>query len=213
MRGDPRVRLQIAREAAKLMVEEGVRSYFDAKRIAGRRVLRATPRERDLPSNGEIRDQVLALVAWTEGEDRVHRLFLMRVEALVVLRALDAWHPRLIGSVWSGHARAGSDIDVHLFGELDAITTDLDARGWRYTPREVLIRTSTGFRTYHHLERTDRPFVVELSVYPLSERRVTTRSSVDGRPIDRVSAARLAQRLRDEHPDAFAAWCAEHGEG
>jgi hypothetical protein len=47
---------------------------------------------------------------------------------------------------------------------------------------------------------------VELSVYDLAERRDVTRSSVDGRPVDRVSAARLEERLREEHGPAFAAW-------
>ena len=188
------------------MYQEGVSQYFDAKRIAARRVLgsdEARFRPSDLPANGEIREQLLELVTLAEGEDRPQRLFAMRVVALTVMRELEPWHPRLIGSVWSGHARRGSDIDVHVFGELDLLVRDLWGRGWEFASEEVLIRVPAGFRTFHHLHVTDRPFPVELSVYPLSERRAVTRSSVDGRPIDRVSAARLEARLWEEHEDAW----------
>jgi hypothetical protein len=194
----------VAREAARLMYSEGVTQYFDAKRIAARRVLgsdEARFRPSDLPSNGEIREQLLELVVLAEGDDRTRRLFAMRAVALTVMRELEPWHPRLIGSVWSGHARRGSDIDLHVFGELDLLVDDLHRRGWEFEAEEVLIRVPTGFRTYHHLHVTDRPFPVELSVYPESERRQTTRSSVDGRPIDRVSASRLEALLWDEHED------------
>ncbi|MCA9491208.1 MAG: nucleotide-binding enzyme [Myxococcales bacterium] len=208
-RGADRTREVIAREAAVLMVREGVSQYFEAKRIAARRVLGhddARHRPGGLPSNGEIREQVLALVALSEGEHRVRRLFAMRVVALEVMRALADWHPRLIGSVWSGHARRGSDIDVHVFGELDALAVDLERRGWDHEHDEVLFRVGNAFRTYHHLHLLDHPFPVELSVYPLQERREVTRSSVDGRPIDRVSASRLEDRLREEHAEDYAEW-------
>jgi hypothetical protein len=213
MKGDPRTRHAIAVEAANLMYREGVTQYFDAKRIAARRVLgarakQARYRAEDLPSNGEIRAALLTLVSRSEGAEREARLFAMRVLALEVMRALVDWHPRLIGSVWSGHARRGSDVDVHVFGDLDALTRELTRLGWAFFPEEVLIRVPDGFRVYHHLHVTDRQVPVELSVYGAHERHQVTRSSVDGSPIDRVSAARLEAKLREEHEAAFVAWCA-----
>ncbi len=52
-----RLRASIAREAAQLMYDGGVHEYYDAKRIAARRVVgrRAT----DLPSNLEIREALI----------------------------------------------------------------------------------------------------------------------------------------------------------
>jgi predicted nucleotidyltransferase len=211
-----RTRQAIAREAASLMYREGVRQYIDAKRIAARRVLgtdEARHRPHALPSNGEIREQLLELVSLAEGRDRTRRLFAMRVVALQILRELAPWHARLIGSVWSGHARRGSDVDVHVFGDLDQITRDLADRGWTFEHEEVLIRVPTGFRVYHHLHVTSWPgspgtsgFPSELSVYPLSERRDATRSSVTGHPIERVSPARLEALLREEHGPELEAW-------
>jgi hypothetical protein len=208
-RGSGEERQQVAREAAAVMYQEGVDQYLEAKRIAARRILGKDAgrfRPASLPSNGEIREQLLALVRLAEGPRQERRLFAMRVEALVRMRALDAWHPRLLGSVWSGHVRRGSDIDLHVFGDLDALVRDVGRLGWRATHEEVPIRVSGAIRLYHHLHVTDGPFPVELSVYAPSERREVTRSSVDGKPIDRVSAARLAARLRADSPDEFAAW-------
>ncbi len=212
-----RVRLAVAREAARAMYWEGVDQYFDAKRIAARRVLGrdargAQFRARELPSNGEIRDALLQIVELAEGRDRSRRLFAMRVEALTVLRALEAWHPRLIGSVATGHARRGSDIDVHVFTDsLDRLELELFEREWVFDTEEVLIKGGTEFKTYQHLHVLDRLFPVELSVYPLRDRRITTRSSTDGQSIDRVSASRLRQRIKDGHPELWREYI-ERGE-
>lgn len=194
------------------MYREGVSQYLDAKRIAARRVLGRQARgigfrPRDLPSNGEIREALLRLVALAEGSDRTRRLFAMRIGALRLMHELSAWHPRLIGSVWSGHARRGSDIDLHLFAdEVTDVDADLHQRGWRFEPEDVLIRVGDTFQRFHHLHLHDRAFPVELSVYPLAEQRRTTRSSTDGKPIDRVSAVRLEARIAEEHPEPWQRW-------
>lgn len=194
------------------MYREGVGQYLDAKRMAARRILGregvgARLRHHDLPSNGEIREALLEHARLAEGADRGRRLFAMRAVALEVMEALEPFQPRLIGSVWSGHVRVGSDIDVHVFTDTDgALDRALDALGWDTRDERVTIRMGPELRTFRHVHVLDRPFPVELSVYPLSERRVVTRSSTDGRPIDRVSPARLRDRLRDEHADAWSSW-------
>lgn len=211
---DPKARLRrlVAREAASVMYREGVSQYFDAKRIAAKRVFgkdaRASRfRPSDLPSNGEIRAELLELVALAEGVRRPARLFAMRVEALRWMKILAGFHPRLIGSVWTGYARHGSDIDLHVFAEsIEPIERALDALFVAYEREEVLIRDGGDFRLYQHLYLQQQRFPVELSVYPLHERKHTTRSSVDGRPIDRVSAKRLAKRTEEENPMMWEAW-------
>ncbi|MEZ4316232.1 MAG: nucleotide-binding enzyme [Myxococcota bacterium] len=207
-----RVRMAIAREAARAMYREGVDQYFDAKRIAAKRVLGVNARgvryrPQDLPSNGEIREALLELVSFAEGTDRVRRLFAMRVLALQTMRALAAYHPRLIGSVWTGHARRGSDIDLHVFTESrDRLELDLWERGWTFEPEEVLIREGTGFRAFHHIHVLDHEHPIELSVYEPHERRIQTRSSTTGKPIQRASTDRLLELIRREHAEAWATW-------
>jgi predicted nucleotidyltransferase len=202
------LRTAIAREAARVMLRESVSQYYDAKHIAAARVLGCPgsnhgPRQH-LPSNGEIRDALLELVELSEGPDRSRRLFAMRCVALEVLDALQDFHARLIGSVATGHARRGSDIDVHVFTDAPSeLERHLQLLGWTWESEVVDIRVNGDVRSFlhHHVAHT---FPVELSVYALAERRVRQRSSTDGRAIDRLSPARLRQRLADEHPDAWS---------
>jgi hypothetical protein len=215
MRRPSRHRQRLAIEAARLMFEEGVKQYLDAKRIAARRLLGASGarqvrfRPADLPSNGEIRAELLAMAALSEGPSRQRRLFAMRAVALQTMAALEPLHPRLIGSVASGHIRRGSDIDLHVFTDVeDTLTGALVALGWPHERSAVAIQKDGQIREFLHIH-LDRGFPVELSVYPVRERRITTRSSTDGRPIDRVSPARLRDLIAAEHPEQWAAWGGE----
>lgn len=199
------------------MYEEGVQQYLTAKRIASRRLLgrqgarAACFKPHELPSNGEIRRALLRVAELAEGPRRRARLFAMRVVALETMRGLSQLSPRLIGSVASGHVRRGSDIDLHVFTPGDAASTPdagplvsrLTALAWPHTLRTVVIRKFGQLREFTHVD-VDRGFRVELSVYPLADLRAVQRSSVDGRPIDRVSAPRLRALIELEHADEWA---------
>ncbi|MGA2498962.1 MAG: tRNA adenylyltransferase, partial [Tepidisphaeraceae bacterium] len=96
--------MQIALLAARLMYERQETEYFTAKRKAARQLgVEYRFRPGDLPSNAQIRDQIQGLANLYEGEKRTERLKEMRLEALGMMRLLQRFRPRLIGSVWSGH--------------------------------------------------------------------------------------------------------------
>jgi hypothetical protein len=63
---DPRVRREIALRAAQLMYTRETHEYFTAKRKAARMVV-GDDRTRDLPSNREIRDELLLLARCWRG--------------------------------------------------------------------------------------------------------------------------------------------------
>ncbi len=122
---DQRIRRQIAFLAAQLMYHRTESEYFTAKRKAAKQLgLEYRFRPGDLPSNAEIRDQIQAMARIHEGPKRLDHLREMRVEALRLMRKLARFRPRLIGSVWTGHVRHGSDIDIHIFSDSQAIVTD-----------------------------------------------------------------------------------------
>src|SRR5438132_14425009 len=122
---DAKLRYQIAFEAARLMYQRVESEYFTAKRKAARRLGRDAKPE-DLPSNAEIRDLIQTFARMHEGERRTARLREMRLCALKMMRLLCRFKPRLIGSVMTGHVRAGSDIDLHLFcHSAEAVTSTL----------------------------------------------------------------------------------------
>src|SRR6266576_3700078 len=97
---DARTRRQIALLAACLMSARTESEYFTAKRKAARQLgVEYRFRPKDLPSNAEIRDQIQALARFYEGESRTRNLRDMRLAALRMLRLLEPFRPRLIGSV------------------------------------------------------------------------------------------------------------------
>jgi len=191
------------------MYEEGVKEYFNAKRMAAKRLFgkggkqQMQYRPKDLPSNGEIQEALLKLADFHEGEERSHRLFAMRIVALEAMQELGDFHPRLIGSVRSGHVRKGSDIDLHVFSdEPDLLAHHLDTLQWDYQVDEVSIRKNGENKTYLHYYIEDL-FPVELTLYPLLDRRFAPRSSTDGKPIVRFKTHQLRDLIQEEHPDAW----------
>lgn len=209
------IRAAIANEAARLMYEEEVKQYFTAKRMAAKRVLgrleggrHVRYRPMDLPSNGEIRDALLALAELCEGAGRRRRLFAMRVRALETMRMLEPFEPRLIGSVSTGHIRNGSDIDIQLFVDQEEdVELHLQKRGLPFEREQVSIQKGGEFRDYvhYHLLGSDKDedAVIELTVYPRKDLRFRPKSSTDGKPIVRISERALVAMLRNEHREAW----------
>lgn len=193
-------RAAVAQLAAQIMYGEGVKQYFTAKRLASKRLF---GRERDLPSNGEIKEALLDLVIEIEGEARTQRLFAMRIVALETLEALAAFHPRLIGSVATGHVRSGSDIDLHVFawdeGEVESRVKEL---AWTYELQRVSIMKHGRAMSFTHVHVEDI-FPIELTIYATSELAHRPRSSTDGKPIVRIRDSVLRKLCEKEHPDLW----------
>jgi predicted nucleotidyltransferase len=100
-------RSSVAREAARLLYSGAAEEYIQAKEMAA-----ASLGVRGTPSNYEVAVELDRLADEMEGGERQRRLAKMRGTALVVMKKLASFSPRLIGSVWRGTARRGSDVDV-----------------------------------------------------------------------------------------------------
>jgi hypothetical protein len=197
-----KLRRQIAWEAARLMYVRQESEYFRAKMKAARRLCRGWVKPRDLPSNREIRDQIQSLARTHEGERRHENLRDMRLEALRMMRVLRAFRPRLIGSVMTGHVRAGSDIDLHVFSDsIEAVTAALDDEGVVYDVERKQVRKDGEERVYTHVHVRDR-FLFELTIYASNMAHYVFKSSVTGKAIERASIAELEQFLAETYPDA-----------
>lgn len=236
---DLRIRKQIAFLAAQLMYSRQETEYFTAKRKAAKQLgVEYRFRPADLPSNAEIRDQIQAMARMLEGEKRLDRLQDMRIEALRMMRKLARFRPRLIGSVWTGHVRQGSDIDLHLFSDSVAIVTDtLDEFGLKYTvehkrivkkpprrhrgasaatvsmPSSPMSQQSSHSdeRIFTHIHIEDR-FAFELTLYPEDKVHYVFKSSITGKAIERASIAELEAFLKSEDPDIDLDRAVEHVE-
>lgn len=184
------------------MYERTESEYFTAKRKAARELgfdLRFRPR--DLPSNREIRDEIQKLAEMYEGEKRQDTLRDMRVEALRLMRKLERFEPRLIGSVWTGHVRKGSDIDLHIFSDsLSAVTSVLDEQGVPYEVQHKRIVKFGEERLFTHIHVFDR-YQFELTLYPTDKIGYVFKSSITGQAIEKATIETLERRLREEKPD------------
>jgi predicted HD phosphohydrolase len=199
---DERIRRQIAFLAAQLMYQRTETEYFTAKRKAAKQLgVEYRFRPADLPSNSEIRDQIQAMARMHEGPKRLEHLRDMRVEALRLMRKLARYRPRLIGSVWTGHVRTGSDIDIHLFSNsLSHVTATLDEHGLTYDVQRKRIVKYGEERVFTHLHVADR-YRYELTLYPEDKVHYVFKSSITGKAIERASIAELEDLLRAEDPD------------
>ncbi len=100
----------MAREAARILYNRSVKEYKDAKEMAA-----SSLGSRSLPSNYEVARELDRLSDELEGSERPRRLIEMRKIAQDIMRTLRGHAPVLIGSVWRGTARLGSDIDIVVY--------------------------------------------------------------------------------------------------
>lgn len=177
------------------------KEYFTAKRKAAKMVV-GSDRLRDLPSNREIREHIIVLAELLEGESRRRDLRAMRLEALRFLRLLSRWRPQLIGSVWTGHVRKGSDIDIHVFCDHpEAVAQLLEAEGYQCLVERKRVLKHHEERVFTHIHVKAR-FDVELTVYARDKANYPFRSSITGRAIERADVSQLETLLREEAPEA-----------
>jgi len=195
-----KLRRQIAWEAARLMYAREESEYYRAKQKAAHRICQGWVKPADLPSNAEIRDEIQAFARLHEGDSRTANLQEMRIEALRLMRLLARFRPRLIGSVMTGHTRAGSDIDLHVFSDsIDAVTHVLDEQGMVYDVERKRVRKHDEERIFTHVHVQDRyPF--ELTIYAADQAHYVFKSSITGKAIERASIAELTQFLEREYP-------------
>jgi predicted nucleotidyltransferase len=196
-----KLRRHIAWEAARLMYQRQESEYYRAKMKAARRICQSWVKPADLPSNAEIRDEILALARLYEGARQTENLRTMRLEALRMMYIVRRFRPRLIGSVMTGHVRHGSDIDLHVFADsAEAVCHALDEEGVVYDLERKRVRKHGEERVFTHIHVQDR-FPFELTVYPVEKLTYVFKSSITGKAIERASIAELEQFLVREYPD------------
>jgi hypothetical protein len=154
-------RRQVAYEAARLLYNGSYEEYKDAKEAAA-----SSLGVRSVPSNYEVAEQLERIAEAEEGSDRLRRLMEMRMVAVEVMKALGDLSPRLIGSVWRGTARRGSDVDVVVYGDADQVEGRLSAR---YPVKERATRSfmvEGAPRTSTHIKLEQGGYEVEVVVRP-----------------------------------------------
>lgn len=196
-----KLRRSIAHEAARLLYLNEESEYYRAKQKASRRLCQGWVKPADLPTNAEIRDAVQSLARTHEGPKRLDALRDMRYSALRVMRLVEKFHPKLIGSVLTGHVRQGSDIDIHVFSDsIEAVANCFDVEGIPYEIERKQVRKDGVQTTYTHIH-VHEVYSIELTVYRENLKSHIFKSSITGKPIERATMHQLEELLRHEYPD------------
>jgi predicted nucleotidyltransferase len=109
---DSELKCRVAREAASLLYFGAEKEYKQAKQKAAQ-----VFGVHFLPSNLEVAFELDKIADEHEGMQRKERLVQMRNEALDVMQLLAVFYPVLIGSVWRGTIKRGSDIDIAVYAD------------------------------------------------------------------------------------------------
>ena len=198
-------RQQIAHEAARLMIEGGIRDYRQAKLKAAQRL--GIHDDASLPRNREIEDALRERQRLFSGSDQLAELRLRREAALRALEFFAQFEPRLVGPVLDGTADANTAVSLHVHDDdADAIPRWLDQHGVPAQSRSRHLRLDR--------EREgDFPVWVfsaealgfDVTVLPADVLRQAPLSGVDGKPMRRASAAQLRALLAEDEIAAYEA--------
>jgi hypothetical protein len=122
-----RIRLRIAQEAARIMVEDGIHSHWAAMRKAAARL--GVERTRNLPRIEEVDAALIDYHKLYRPSAQAQHIARLRKLALEAMRFLEAFSPLLVGAVWEGSAGKFSPVTLHLFPDApeDVIGKLLDA--------------------------------------------------------------------------------------
>lgn len=189
------LREELAEESARLMMEHGIADFGLAKRKAAERF--AVSSFGALPSNVQIQACLEERQRIFEPEDQPNRVANMRRIACDVMDLLAAFAPRLVGAALKGTATVTSNVELHVFSDTpELVSTTLADHEVRFRETERRYRFGSGRqqRTPGFEFRRGGETVVVM-VFPENGVREAPLSTVDRKPMSRMSRRRLAQLL------------------
>ncbi len=192
-----RSRQRLAQEAARIMVDHGIRDYRLAKQKAADRL--GIFGRGALPGNAEIEAAVAEHLQIFGRESHADHLRLMRIAALSAMELLASFTPRLVGPVLVGTADENSAVNLHVFADSpEAVAMELAGMGISYRPyerrlksRRNQVETFAGFE-FHHDNNA-----IQATVFPVDGIRQAPMSPIDGKPMRRVGSE-VVQQLLDQ---------------
>ena len=189
-----RSRQIVAQEAARIIVDHGVRDYRLAKQKAAERL--GVVGRGSLPGNAEIEAAVVEHLQIFGGDSHTDHLRLMRVAALSAMDLLTQFSPRLVGPVLVGTADENSAVNLHVFADsAEMVAMELADIGINYRPYERRLKSRRGqVETYAGFEFHHSHSPIQATVFPVDGIRQAPMSPIDGKPMKRVDADAV-QRL------------------
>lgn len=193
-RRDDRLRLRIAREAARLLAQSGSRDYAAAKQKAAERL---GSRDRSvLPGNDEIESALLDYLQLFRASSQPQELRRLRAAALEAMEFLAPFTPRLVGQVLSGTADRHGAVELLAFADSpEELILFLDDRRIPHQAGERRMRVSAqSFQAFPAIGLVAGETTVEIVVLPRAALQHPPLSPIDGTPL-RGAGADAVRRL------------------
>ncbi|HEX7718744.1 MAG TPA: hypothetical protein VF389_02960 [Woeseiaceae bacterium] len=198
--GIDRARQVLAQEAARIIVEQGIRDYRVAKTKAADRL---GMRERGaLPGNSEIEQALGEHLQLFGRESHANLLRALRHAALSAMQLLAPFTPRLVGPVLHGTAAADCVVSLHVFSDdLETVALTLDTHHVPYRLFETRLKSRRNrSESYAGLRFKREDSTVEATVFPIDGVRQAPISPIDGKPMQRADARALRSLLDGASP-------------
>lgn len=194
----------LAREAARILAEEGRRDYLTAKRKAAERL--GLP-ARHLPTNREVAEALLLHQRLFEAPQQPARLERLRRTALAAIDAFDGIEARAAGAVTGEVATAHAVVEIHVFADApEALAFRLCDLGLRYREGDRRLRWSDGrTRSVPVFGFVLGGVDVEALAFGPADLREAPVDPVDGRPMRRLGRRALEAMLACPAPGSAGA--------
>lgn len=191
-----RARQIVAQEAARIIVNHGVRDYRVAKQKAAERL--GVNGRGSLPGNTEVEAAIAEHLQIFGGEAHDNLLRLMRTAAISAMEMLADFSPRLVGPVLAGTADENSAVNLHVFTDSpEMIAMEIGDRGIQFRAYERRLKTRRGqIEMYAGFEFSHCNETVQATVFPVDGIRQAPMSPIDGKPMRRVDVEAVQKLLQ-----------------
>lgn len=187
----------IAQHAARLIAEDGIQDFAQAKRKAAQQM--GAPDTRNLPTNAEVDQALRVFRDLFQKDEHAGVLRELREQALEAMQLLSPFNPYLTGSVLSGAAGRHSDINLLLYTDSPKeVELFLLNRQIPYRHGERRVGSGEGARLAPVFTLTGLGAEVNAAVLSRNDERTAVRApaGIDGP--GRLSAAGLRELLERE---------------
>lgn len=194
---DGRTRLLIASEAARLIVDEGMKDYLMAKKKAAEHL--HVNAKTDLPTNEEIELAVVDRQRLFGGDEQDELTRQLRELALLWMQRLEQFRPRLVGSVLRGTATEFSDINLHVFADsVEEVLWMLMENNMNPRSTEKRYRIQGRLVQVPGLKFDMEGIEIDLVVFTEDGVRQAPPSPIDGKPMKRANIKQVRALLDED---------------
>jgi hypothetical protein len=189
-RHQDQLKMLVAREAARILAEEGRKDYLVAKTKAAERL--GVDSKTALPTNIEVEQALQAHQMLFQAQTHQPMLKELRMAAVEAMRLFSGFNPRLVGPVLSGVASEHSEVALHLFADsAKDVVLFLIEQKIPYDSGEKRYRFGGEYEFIPTLEFVAGDVPFQLSVFPKDGIRQSPLSPVDGKPMRRANLAEV----------------------